>query len=472
MAKQAPLTTSKMFNAHWTERDEAVLVDLLQRKIKELKWDMRESDSPYMRAKLKNTRAEYKKLLDKVQRGDYDPNILAAEMQSHAAYNSLQRERREKSLGKYVDAYSDVNFDFESYFKKTRYFGAACPLVMMILIIALLAVMLCSAFLSPDVITSTEDTISGDVRLSLTSIGYFKLGPGQLDFQVPNNGDWPSGTWAYPSEALAQGEKYEDPDTHQIPDMVWLYEDLQMTSINITVFDVIKAWFRTPMLSENRIDVIENLDSMQGTSWYYVRFMRDRANNIAIEKDEDGNYNALNIVRHIATYGTIVFLILTLVLCVIELVFDLGRLFSYTSRRVHVVPILILICMALAFICPAFLDLTELTGDSVSAALSNYFTVYWTDFINGSNILVCFNMLYMFLLAIPFVITLLPLIFRNRAAQTVAYVPKGNKKHTYAGQTRPTKAGQPGDPRALRNTKGKVARAGSRSPTNSTLPRR
>ena len=140
--------------------------------------------------------------------------------------------------------------------------------------------------------------------------------------------------------------------------MVWLYEDLQMTSINITVFDVIKAWFRTPMLSENRIDVIENLDSMQGTSWYYVRFMRDRANNIAIEKDEDGNYNALNIVRHIATYGTIVFLILTLVLCVIELVFDIGRLFSYTSRRVHVVPILILICMALSFICPAFLDLT------------------------------------------------------------------------------------------------------------------
>ena len=108
----------------------------------------------------------------------------------------------------------------------------------------------------------------------------------------------------------------------------------------------------------------------------------------------------------------------------------------------------------------------------MSAALSNYFTVYWTDFINGSNILVCFNMLYMFLLAIPFVITLLPLIFRNRAAQTVAYVPKGNKKHTYAGHTRPTKAGQPGDPRALRNTKGTVARAGSRSPTNSTLPRR
>ncbi len=471
MAKQAPLTTSKMFTAHWTERDEAVLVDLLQRKIKEIKWDIRESDSPYARAKLKNTRAEYKKLLEKVQRGDYDPNILAAEMQSHAAYNSLQRERREQSLGKYVDAYSDVNFDFESYFKKTRYFGAACPLVMMILIIALIAIMLCSAFLAPETIANIEYNMSGDIQFSLTSIGYIKLGPNELDFQVPNDGNWPTGTWSDSSQIYEQGEKYLD-ENHQEPEKVWLYEDLHMTSIYITVFDVIKAWFRTPMLSETRIDIIENLDSMQGTSWYYQRFMRERSDNIAIEKDENGDYNALNIVRHVATYGTIIFLIAALLLCVVELVLDIGRLFSYTSRRVHVIPILILIFMALSFISPAFLDLTTLSGDSVSTALSNYFTIYWEDFINGSNIFTCFNMLYMFLLAIPFVVVLLPLIFRNRAAQTVAYVPKGNKKHTYAGQKKPTKAGQPGDPHALRNSKGKVARAGSRSPTTASIPRR
>ncbi len=469
MAKQAPLTTSKMFTAHWTERDEAVLVDLLQRKIKELKWDMRDCDSPYARAKLKNTRAEYKKLLEKVQRGDYDPNILAAEMQSHAAYNSLQRERREQSLGKYVDAYSDVNFDFESYFKKTRYFGAACPLVMMILIIALLAVMLCSAFLSPDAIANIEYNVSGDINMSLTSIGYIKLGPNELDFQVDNDGNWPTGTWADASEMYEQGEKYQDAN-HQTPDKVWLYADLHMTSINITVFDVIKAWFRTPMLSETRIDIIENLDSMQGTSWYYQRFMRERSDNIAIEKDENGDYNALNIVRHIATYGTIIFLIAAIILCVVELVINIGRLFSYTSRRIHVIPILILLFMALSFISPAFLELTELNGDSVSTALANYFTIYWEDFINGENIYTCFNMLYMFLLAIPFVIILLPLIFRNRAAKTVAYVPKGNKKHTYAGQKKPTKAGQPGDPRAPRNTQGKAARAGPRAPTTSLLP--
>ena len=67
---QAPLATNKMFTAKWTERDEAVLVDLLKRKIHEIKWEIRESDSPYTRAKLRKTRAEYKKLLDKEERGD------------------------------------------------------------------------------------------------------------------------------------------------------------------------------------------------------------------------------------------------------------------------------------------------------------------------------------------------------------------------------------------------------------------
>ena len=68
---QAPLTTSKMFTASWTERDEAVLVELLKRKIKELKYDMRECDSPYAKAKLRSKREEYKRLLDKVERSDY-----------------------------------------------------------------------------------------------------------------------------------------------------------------------------------------------------------------------------------------------------------------------------------------------------------------------------------------------------------------------------------------------------------------
>ena len=174
---QAPLTTSKMFTAKWTERDEAVLVGLLKRKISEIKWEIRESDSPYTRAKLRRTRSEYKKLLNKVERGDYDPNILAAEMKTHSEYNTIQREKREKALGKYVDAYSDVDFDFESYFSKTRYFGAACPLVTIILLAVMLAVLLCSTFLSSANINQINDTLyeTTGMRLTITSVAYIRL---------------------------------------------------------------------------------------------------------------------------------------------------------------------------------------------------------------------------------------------------------------------------------------------------------
>ncbi len=481
---QAPLTTSKMFTAKWTERDEAVLVDLLKRKIHEIRWEIHESNSPYARAKLRKTRAEYKKLLEKVQRGDYDPNILAAEMKTHSEFNTIQRERREKALGKYVDAYSDVNFDFESYFSKTRYFGAACPLVTIILLAVLLTVLLCSLFLSSANINQINETLydSTGVRMTVTSVAYIRLGPGELDFQVPNDGNWPAGTFINENEALEQGEKYEA-DDHTIPENVWLYEDLQMATLDITVIDVIKALFRTPMFSENRLDIIEDQDSMQGYSLYYIRFLRSRSEDIEITRDEAGNINWLNIVRHIATYGTIVFLVLTLILIVVELVFNIGRMFSYTTRRLHVLPILIMLCLILTAICPAFIELQALDSKSVNAAFTNYFSTDWEMFVtdslynadgtlNSSAALTCINMAFPILAVIPFVVALLPLLFRNRREQTVAYVPKGNKKHTYAGQRTPTAAGQPGDKNALKKTSGKVARAGSRSPTGSRYPRR
>ena len=481
---QAPLTTSKMFTAKWTERDEAVLVGLLKRKISEIKWEIRESDSPYTRAKLRRTRSEYKKLLNKVERGDYDPNILAAEMKTHSEYNTIQREKHEKALGKYVDAYSDVDFDFESYFSKTRYFGAACPLVTIILLAVMLAVLLCSTFLSSANINQINDTLyeTTGMRLTITSVAYIRLGPGELDFEVPNDGNWPAGTYINPNEVPEQGERYMAAD-HTYPDKVYLYRDLKMISVDITVFDIIKALFRTPMLSSNRIDVIENLDSMQGVSWYYIRFLRDRADDIEITRDEAGDINTLNVVRHIATYGTIVFMVLTLVLSAIELVINIGRLFSYTSRRLHVLPILILLCLLLTAICPAFIELEELSSEAVSSAFSNYFSTDWESFVSativdsGNNLLanaalICINMAFPILVLIPFVIALLPLLFRNRRAQTIAYVPKGNKKHTYAGHTAPTKPGQPGDRNALKKTSGKVALAGSRSPTSSRIPKR
>ena len=206
--------------------------------------------------------------------------------------------------------------------------------------------------------------------------------------------------------------------------------------------------------------------------------------NIMFGRDENGDLNGLNIVRHIATYGTIVFLVLTIVLSAIELIMNIGRLFSYTSRRLHALPIFILLCILLTAFCPAFIELDSLTAEGVQTAFTNYFSTNWDYFITAELVdasgaavatpaLTCINLLFPILAVIPFVVALMPLVFRNRPAQTVTFVPKGNKPHTYAGHSTPTKAGQPGDKHALsKNKGGKVAMAGSRSPQTSRLPKR
>ena len=474
---QAPLTTSKMFTASWTERDEAVLVELLKRKIKELKYDMRECDSPYAKAQLRNKREEYKRLLDKVERSDYDPNILAAELKTHSQYNAVERSKKEKKLGRYADAYSDVNFDFESYFNKTRYFGAAAPIICIVLILVFLVVSLLPMFPISNVDLETFDSYLtfGDTRMSLSSVAYIKLGEGEMDFQVANNGKWPKGTWMYEEERLEEDELYMDAN-FDTPDMVWLYKDLGMTSIDITTLDLIKALFRTPMFSEQRLDAVEDMEFMdqgdQASGWYYIRFMRNRADDITIEKGEDGKYDTVKIVKHIATYGTIIFFVATVILCIVEILLNVGRLFSYTSRRLHVIPLLILIFALLTMICPAFLEITSVEDGALSDAFKNYFTTSWEDVLNLPTISVAFNMFYVILLLFPLGAIIVPLCFKNREAKTIAFVPKGNKKHTYQGQDKPVKAGQPGDSKAHKRTKGKIAKAGSRSPSTPRLPAR
>ena len=474
---QAPLTTSKMFTASWTERDEAVLVELLKRKIKELKYDMRECDSPYAKAQLRNKREEYKRLLDKVERSDYDPNILAAELKTHSQYNAVERSKKEKKLGRYADAYSDVNFDFESYFNKTRYFGAASPIICIVLILAFLVVSLLPMFPISNVDLETFDSYLtfGDTRMSLSSVAYIKLGEGEMDFQVANNGKWPKGTWMYEEERLEEDELYMDAN-FDTPDMVWLYKDLGMTSIDITTLDLIKALFRTPMFSEQRLDAVEDMEFMdqgdQASGWYYIRFMRNRADDITIEKGEDGKYDTVKIVKHIATYGTIIFFVATVILCIVEILLNVGRLFSYTSRRLHVIPLLILIFALLTMICPAFLEITSVEDGALSDAFKSYFTTSWEDVLNLPTISVAFNMFYVILLLFPLGAIIVPLCFKNREAKTIAFVPKGNKKHTYQGQDKPVKAGQPGDSKAHKRTKGKIAKAGSRSPSTPRLPAR
>ena len=56
----------------WSEQDDANLVILLRRKIKDTTVAIRESETPYERSRLKAQKARYKDMLRKVETGNYN----------------------------------------------------------------------------------------------------------------------------------------------------------------------------------------------------------------------------------------------------------------------------------------------------------------------------------------------------------------------------------------------------------------
>ncbi|NLO63777.1 MAG: hypothetical protein GX095_00860 [Clostridiales bacterium] len=441
---QKPLSNAKIFSATWTEKDEALLIDLLNRKINEIKFDIREAESPYIKARLRAKRKEYKAILAKVITGDYNSNVIAAELASAKLALASERNKQVKSLGKYADRYSEVDFDFKTFFGKTRYYGAGLPFFMVLILAFMACFMLISFILPAATINSIEDSISSDIKLSVTSIAYIRLGPGEQDFRVPNDGNWPKGTYQTPNDYLPNGVEYKAPDG-TVPEYVFLYADLKMVSIDITAVDMLKAVFRMPMFSRNRVDFIENLDQMQGRSWYYIRFMNaeNRLNSMEIVKDASGKYDWTAIVRYIATNGAVVCLWVTVILCLAELILCVFRMFTYTSRRLHVIPILILLFGLLTMIMPAFAEVEALNGDGILSALTGYFTPYFDDFLAESSLQIIINLLYLIVLvAVPILLILLPLVMHNRQPKPITFVPKGNRPHIYGPNELPVKPGQ------------------------------
>jgi len=441
---QKPLSNAKIFSATWTEKDEALLIDLLNRKINEIKFDIREAESPYIKARLRAKRKEYKAILAKVITGDYNSNVIAAELASAKLALASERNKQVKSLGKYADRYSEVDFDFKTFFGKTRYYGAGLPFFMVLILAFMACFMLISFILPAATINSIEDSISSDIKLSVTSIAYIRLGPGEQDFRVPNDGNWPKGTYQTPNDYLPNGVEYKAPDG-TVPEYVFLYSDLKMVSIDITAVDMLKAVFRMPMFSRNRVDFIENLDQMQGRSWYYIRFMNaeNRLNSMEIVKDASGKYDWTAIVRYIATNGAVVCLWVTVILCLAELILCVFRMFTYTSRRLHVIPILILLFGLLTMIMPAFAEVEALNGDGILSALTGYFTPYFDEFLAESSLQIIINLLYLIVLvAVPILLILLPLVMHNRQPKPITFVPKGNRPHIYGPNELPVKPGQ------------------------------
>ena len=359
-----------------------------------------------------------------------------------------QTQAAAEKVTKYVDAFTEVNFDYEGYFRKTRYYGFLAPFVSLILLLAVIGVFLAGIIIPEKQLESLEYTMG----IQVGNVISFKLGPDTLDYLVPNDGNWPNGTWLATNEKpqLEIGEKYttisyeEGVAVTVTPNEVLLYEDLGMTSVYVTTLDVFKAFFYTPIMSRTRVDFIEDMPLIKNkTSWFYVKFMRDRMADITIERQPDGTYDASVIVRWLATYGTIICLMATLVLLVVCLISIIIRFFTYTSRRLHVITFLTLLFAALTEMLPALLMVDGMSfsdwGESfevLKESYTNYLVLDSEMFLDSVGV-VCVGLLPLIALAPLFGMLIVPILFKNRLRLKPSFVPKGNKPHTFLKKDEP-----------------------------------
>lgn len=429
MAVKINNTASLRKAKRWSEQDDAALCLFLKRKIKDVNVGLRESESPYERARLKEQKRRYKSMLVKVESGVYNGDLIFSEIRAAAA---LQAEQNVHAApystmagGKrYVGSYENMDFDYESAFRKKRYYGAGLPIILLILSIVFLAVFIMSAFIPADVMTTADEN-----GFSLNSMFVYKLGPDTVDIEITNseNTEWPAGAFAEGYYPLEKGEVFTDAKGNT-PDKVKLNADLGMTAIYISPFDIVKAWFRTPMLEKTRIDFLEDNALFQGDSYYYLCFLSgSKRDALIIQKDEDGNFDNSVIFRHIGSYGTIIFLLLSFILGVVSVVINIVRIFTYTSRRIHVVTILSLISSLFLFICPA---LATIEGTDIGGAFSAYFSAFtdFETFLTNAEASAGLSILMLVPVILNVVMLILPLLFKNRLKKRQTYVPLGNRR--------------------------------------------
>lgn len=425
MAVKVNNTENIRKSKRWNEKDDAALTLLLKKKIREMDISIRESNTPYERSRLKETKHQYKQMLAKVETGVYNGDIIFAELQAAAALRGEQQGKMEY-YGKaengraYVNSYQDMDFDYEAAFRKKRYFGFALPFVMLLLILVFLSVFIFGAF----PVKIQQVAINNNINLN--SMFVYKLSD-TFDIEIANEGNWPMGTYAEKAPIPVQGKAYADLNGN-VPNTVKLYADMKMTSVDISAFDIIKAWFRTPMLEKVRLDFLEDRGVFQGSSYYYLCFMSGgKMDDIKIQKDAEGNYDFSVILRHIGTYGTILFMVISFLLGIIVLITTIIRLFTYTTRKLHVFNWLLLIFSLLAFVSPA---LASIEGTEIVASVKNYFLnlTAAADFQTSQDATAGIQILYLIPAACSLLLLIVPKLFRNRLKRRVTKVPHGNKK--------------------------------------------
>lgn len=427
----------------WDERDDAQLAILLRRKIKDTSIALRESETPYERSRLKAQRERYKSMLHKVEKGAYNGDVIFNELRASAALRqemSFASGLHSSVAGgkKYTNSYGNMDFDYEAAFRKKRYYGAFLPIIMTLLTIVLIASMFIGAF-SPSIIgADIADKISGTTGININAMFVYRLGnhDGEMvDILVKadDNGNWfwPEGNYTDSELQPVQGEPYTDKNNkvHDAEgETVSLYNDLKCTEIYIDAIDIIKAWFKTKMLEKTRIDIIEDLEIFQGQSFYYALLLSGtKADELVIAKNEEGNYDFGVIYNHVGVYGTIIFLLLTIIFSVILLIQNIVRIFTYTSRRIHVTTLLTLIFGLLTFICPV---LATCEGTDIATAFTNFFQNVLSPniFLESTTASIGATILSLIPSVVCILLLILPKLFRNRYKNMPSQIPKGNAK--------------------------------------------
>ncbi len=411
----------------WDERDDAALCVLLKRKLKDINVALRESESPYERSRLKQQKKHYKTMLIKVENGAYNGDIIFGELQAASALRSEQTLRSAEYAtmagGKrYVSSYQNMDFDYESAFRKKRYYGFSLPIILLILSLAFVFIFIMGAFLPTEIKTMAET----ELGVPLDSLFMCKINPEAFDIEIDNDGNWPSGIYGGKFQP-EDGVPFTDADG-KVPEKIRLSADAGMTAIYISPFDVVKAWFRTPMLKNTRLDFLEDSEYFKGDSNYYMFFLAGgKSDALVIRKDADGNYDNSVIMNHIGTYGTIIFLIAAFLLGIVNIIINIVRLFTYTSRRIHFISLLCFLLSVLCMISPA---LATMEGTEIGAAFSAYFSSLsgTASFMKNTDATVGIGLLFFVPVAINLLMLILPFIFRNVLKKRVTSVPRGNRK--------------------------------------------
>ena len=442
MAVRASNSRNARRNRIWNEMDDASLAVVLKRKIKDTSIAIRESETPYERSRLKAQKQHYKNMLRKVEAGSYNGDILYHELKAEAA---LQQEEAfshnvyaNMAGGKaYTNQYGNMDFDFEAAFRKKRYYGVALPIILTLLTLIMIACFVVGILIPSVIPSSVSDKIESVVPININALFVYRIGEQEgdvLDIAVrpDDNGYW---TWPKANYDVTptQGEAYVDEDGNTFTgkssteQVVWLYDDLGCTEIYIDAADVIKAWFRTKMLEKTRIDVLENLSVFKGTSYYYEFFLSGtKASELVIKRGENGNFDFGVIYNHIGVYGTIIFLLVTLILSVVMFIQNFVRIFTYTSRKLHWVTFLTFFFGALTFISPAF---ASCEGTDLGTAFKNYFMALTAtgDFLDSTTTSIGVSLFMIIPLGLCFIMLILPKLFRNKHKTLPTHIPKGNK---------------------------------------------